>query len=223
MTKAPSIKFGPVRYCALPAWLSVLLVCLPLGFVGVYAQGSLVFEDHNRFGPRTIAVDSRTGLRWLTVTPTIGYSYNEIESEMSVGGVFEGLRHASMSEVQSLLESAGLPGDGWVRESSLDLQLVDLFISSFGTTTSQDGRLQLQALTSSMSDGFPAGAGIDFYYVGGPGYGFGGTGFFVNPDNGGPDLGHWLVAVPEPTVVTFVSVGFQFLLLRRCFRKPITP
>ena len=81
----------------------------------------------------TTTIDTDTGFEWLDLTTTVGLSYNDIDSELGLGGAFEGWRYATGTEIEGLFESAGGTGpyDGW---SSLNNGVVDALSIYWGTT-----------------------------------------------------------------------------------------
>ena len=51
--------------------------------------------------------DSNTGLDWLDLTATSGKSYDDVESQMNSGLLYEGWRHANRAEVRDFWFDAG--------------------------------------------------------------------------------------------------------------------
>lgn len=51
--------------------------------------------------------DSTTNLQWLDLTLTRGRSYNDVASQFGAGGEFEGWRHATFSDLNTLFVSLG--------------------------------------------------------------------------------------------------------------------
>jgi len=75
------------------------------------AQALLISADSS-FGADTITYDTDTGLEWLD--PVLGLasgggSYNQVTSQLASGGIYEGFRFATASELQTLFfVSAGI-------------------------------------------------------------------------------------------------------------------
>lgn len=55
-------------------------------------------------------IDDMTGLKWLDLSETFGRSYVDVSSKLSAGGEFEGYRYATLDEVLTLTENAGVSG-----------------------------------------------------------------------------------------------------------------
>jgi len=53
----------------------------------------------------TFFTDTTSGLDWLDVTASINRSYNDINSQFSVGGDFEGWRYATGTQLNTLIEN----------------------------------------------------------------------------------------------------------------------
>jgi hypothetical protein len=60
------------------------------------------------FGPDTITFDPSTGLQWLDVTESIGYSHSQMLLEIQPGGAFEGYHYATDAEIRQLFIDAGI-------------------------------------------------------------------------------------------------------------------
>ena len=71
------------------------------------AAANLVSLD-SAFGPGTITLDQSTGLRWLDLTLTTPYTFNQAVAQTGVGGLFEGFHIASGDEVFQLWKDAGI-------------------------------------------------------------------------------------------------------------------
>ena len=54
-----------------------------------------------------ITRDTGTGLDWLDVTETSGLSVNEVLAELGTGGLYEGWRYATATEVDQLITNFG--------------------------------------------------------------------------------------------------------------------
>ena len=75
-----------------------------------YARAEMLSKASS-FGPDTITYDTKTGLSWLDVTLSTPYSYDEILIELEAGGEFHRYRLATMDEILSFWENAGINVD----------------------------------------------------------------------------------------------------------------
>lgn len=88
-----------------------------VGISGAAAANASLIGLDSGYGEGSITLDSNTGLEWLDLLVTITYtgttstccnSYNTVMNELGAGGIFEGFRYATRSEVETLLyASAG--------------------------------------------------------------------------------------------------------------------
>ena len=65
-------------------------------------------SQSSSFGPDTITFDPNTGLQWLDLTESIGYSHNQMLHEIQPGGAFEGYHYATDAEIRQLFIDAGI-------------------------------------------------------------------------------------------------------------------
>ncbi len=72
-----------------------------------YSNADLI-PMNSSFGDDTITLDTETGNRWLDLTLSTPYSYNSIQPELEVGGLFEGYRLATRDDVLTLWGNAGI-------------------------------------------------------------------------------------------------------------------
>lgn len=79
-----------------------IFVCWLLLLISLPANSALI-----DLGP--VTRDTSTNLDWLDLTETNGRSYNDVSSELRVGGEFEGWRHATSEEALTLWANFGLP------------------------------------------------------------------------------------------------------------------
>jgi len=59
----------------------------------------------------TYVSDTVTGLDWLDITETAGWSYNQVVGEMGSGGAFEGWSYATRAQVSTLFDAFGGDSD----------------------------------------------------------------------------------------------------------------
>lgn len=65
------------------------------------SQAEIVSGDYIEAGDQKVSLDSQTGLEWLSITETAGFSINEI-SELISEGSYEGFRLATESEIRDV-------------------------------------------------------------------------------------------------------------------------
>jgi hypothetical protein len=56
------------------------------------AQATIIKKDLLSAGDTLITFDTDTKLEWLDVTQTLNLSFNDVQSELGVGGQFDGWR-----------------------------------------------------------------------------------------------------------------------------------
>jgi len=181
--------------CMIWAVLAAILM------TGLPAKASLIQATDSNFGLNSQTVDTATGLTWLDLTASAGYSYQQVLAATQSGGMFGGYRYATAQEVLSFYLDAGIPGVGVYSGSD---PTIASFLSLVGATSSQDGHPETFGL-SSTSDG-PGSQfvpGVDYFTSNGnPSYQItgipgqaGDLGYGVTTSSKG--VGSWLVSVPE--------------------------
>ena len=89
--------------------LSIILISCFFSITN-QSYAALIEADDSVFGTNAITIDTVTGLQWLDVNYSYGYSHNEINTELQTGGIFEGYRYATVQETQYFVSvSAGIP------------------------------------------------------------------------------------------------------------------
>ncbi len=104
--------------------------------------------------------DTLTNLEWLDLTETEPFSYNQIETELLAGGLFDGYRRATMAELNTMFTNFGL-ATGPVNVTHLN------FINLFGQTGDQDGYPELFGYAESGGNPMAYVFGLDFASIGG--------------------------------------------------------
>jgi hypothetical protein len=192
------------------------LLALLLTSASVHAD--LLSVSDPRFGSGALTLDTTTGLAWLDLPFSAGLSYQQMLAALQPGGSFEGFRYATAQEVGTLFISAGIPGPGWYPESSSSLQPIIALVTLLGPTSSQDGRPEVGAVTSTWGRLGLMRPSIDFMYRnGGAGYSVSG---FPNPvwefGETTPDSSWLVTLVPEPGVAMIAVVGSVAWLASLC-------
>lgn len=71
-------------------------------------QAALIEMDLNTIGDGLVTFDSETGLEWLDLSESAGWSASNVSTGFSAGGTFEGWRYATADEWLQLITAAGL-------------------------------------------------------------------------------------------------------------------
>ena len=58
----------------------------------------------------TTTQDADTGLLWLDLSESINRSFNDVSTQLGIGGDFEGYRYATQDEVVTFFSNAGITG-----------------------------------------------------------------------------------------------------------------
>ena len=85
----------------------VLLLFVFIAFMKQSANAEM-FSADSSLGANTITYDSETGLKWLDITLSTSYSYDEILEEIKPGGIFAAYRLATDYELLAFWENAGI-------------------------------------------------------------------------------------------------------------------
>ncbi len=78
-----------------------------MGLTLTVSANAAILSVNSSFGANTITRDTDTGLDWLDVTESLALSYNQVTSQMGVGGTYEGWRYATMAELDQLIVNFG--------------------------------------------------------------------------------------------------------------------
>lgn len=201
---------------------SVLLLCL--GNIQTEAALIEITDNGSPGGINNITHDTVTGLEWLDLTASRNISYDAITVQFASGGIFEGWRHATKLEVETLLlTSANLT----LGSQSVVDPLAVQFVGTFGVTQSNslpDGTATRGLYNDDTSGSFTNISGAAFVMFGYPtivntSY----TEVSILDDQPFPKdetptgtTGHWLVrAAPIPEPATIVLFVFGSLILQR--------
>jgi hypothetical protein len=205
------------------ATLSIFSLILVLLLSKAVTSAALVEADDPRYGAGTLTLDTSSGLAWVDLPVSSGYSYLQALAATQPGGTFGGFRFATAQEVVALYASAGIPGPGWYPESTPSLQPILSLISLVGATTSQDNRPEAHGISgTAFGNDSHWGVGLDFFYMTGvPGYGVNGLpgqqpGFAIGDTASLPVYGNWLVQpIPEPSPWGFGGLAVLVFWARR--------
>lgn len=186
------------------------------------SHAALVSQSDASWGVDSITLDDITGLQWLDLNLSTNISYNAMLTEQGSGGLYDGFRYATASEVETLFNDAGVPD---VNSSTLANTAPALaLINIMGATRNFRGAIEIFGITGTTTEsGVTSGivdhsynGGVAFYDVNvvtGPVYGL---------DYSDASIGNWLVAdsvaqVPLPASWLFFSAALG--MLGWCKRK----
>ena len=184
------------------------------------AQAALISAQSD-FGLDTVTVDTSTGLRWLDVTLSTDYSYDEIQAQLGHGGMFEGFRLASRDEVSTLFSNAGIPlvSGSFVAENYDPVRALMDLVGITGTDGNLGTGIPFDYTVGHMFDPVPPREGwvwvatLSAYDPNQTARAS--VSSSVPSDNQNDRHGSWLVAVPEPSTVVLILVGLLLLAPRR--------
>jgi hypothetical protein len=182
------------------------------------APAELLSADDQRFGNGKLTLDTSTGLAWLDLPVTSGLSYHEVVAGCEPGGAFSGFRFATLEEVTSLLNQAGIPkpGQSWYAEPGGESEAILTFLNLVGATGSQDGHPEAGGITGTgVGTSVYATLALDFsYYNGLPGYVVGNRS--IGDSWGDSFWGSWLVeSIPEPCTGQLLMLAGLVLIGRK--------
>lgn len=205
----------------------ILLLIFISGLSGTQsAQAALIERDWQVSGDGLITYDTGTGLEWLDLTETVGYSWNDMAQELSTGMLFAGFRHATRSEVDSLIDAAGLVWHG-LSATANDQGLIANYHSLLGITQTDFNAYAPNGIQNEYAFGLfnePAyeiisGESTHYYSFVLRNYVFDYTSVktvgWLDYRSAG-SLGHHLVReVPEPVTMMLFGIGFLSLAVTR--------
>jgi len=193
----------------------------------------MISED-SPYGPGTLTLDTQTGLRWLDITLSRAYGYQQVLDATAPGGYFAGYRLATQGEVLTLAEDAGIDTGSLDTFTAANYAPVTNLMDLLGGPLEHTGNMGDGTLFDftqgwdTPPSGFPLG---DPWY---PGIGLaasqvhltGRLDIWGNDGGGAPGwdgVGAWLVqdtTTPEPSAAGLLAGGLLALALglvhRRC-------
>lgn len=187
-----------------------------LGFLFTSVNAQSAFIDNG-----LTITDTFTDLEWLELTQTQNFSYNQVESELLAGGLFDEYRRATENELDTLFANLELTS-GPVNAKHLE------FINLFGETTNQDGYAESFGYGVASAGPFPSAPvyGLDFVVANGiPSYGVNTGELSHNPSINFDGFGSFLVKpIPEPAVIWLLGsglLGLTFIRRKRFSAKAV--
>jgi hypothetical protein len=182
------------------------------------SHAALVSQD-STWGVGSITLDDSTGFQWLDVNLSSDISYNTMLTEQADGGLYEGFRYATATEVEALFSNAGIPdiNSGSAANFAPAQALVDLVGNTTGSTPGETIGF------TGTAAGFGQAAGVLDYYLSA------GVPFYkastTSIDNGmafsADTVGHWLISeapiseVPVPAAWLLFSSALGLLTLSK--------
>lgn len=176
------------------------------------------------FEGSAVTLDTTTGLHWLTLTATLGESYDDVVAGAG-GFTSAGWRHATLSEICALFEAylvpvyppEPCPGTFTSFPTIVTSSSMIELLGHLGVTNFSDPSLNASgSIGVAQSGGGPVSGVLVLTSVAGPFYAA--SSMPVEPDTQDPTLGHFLVAdeppgqVPVPVLGTGGSVMLAGLL-----------
>ena len=119
-------------------------------------------SEESTLGADTLTFDPATGLRWLDVTLSTPYSYDELLLQLQPGGLFERFRLGTSAEVQTFWQSAGIDTSVLGTFVPQNLQpVIDLmaFVGITGINTGNLGGGNFFDFTAGHVESGPGGGG----------------------------------------------------------------
>ena len=164
-------------------------------------------EEDSAFGPGTITLDTVTEFKWLDLTITASYTYNEVVAKLGPSGMFEGYRLGLDVEVKEVMNAFGVVGILPPQPAH------DEFMSFFGITKSQGEWPETFGYASPLVGGAASVFGLDFFWSGAPTYSGTTGGLEHNPGINFEGFGTWIL-IGEASNPTPVLTPVIWLLLK---------
>lgn len=111
-----------MKYISFFKTIGIILTLSPLSATAIPAI------DLSRFIESDVTtMDTQTGLEWLDLTQTAGYSYYDVLGRTQMGEQYEGYRYATSGEVSELFDVFQLPFFTSMENPERGDQFIDLF------------------------------------------------------------------------------------------------
>lgn len=110
--------------------LNSLLLIGSLWAASGVAQASLINTDYQQSGDGLVLTDTAQNLQWLNWTLTTTYSYNDVKALLAPGQKFDGWRFATRTDLDNLMNDAGVPNPGG--RTSANIPSVRTLLSGLG-------------------------------------------------------------------------------------------
>lgn len=119
-------------------------------------SAALIDQDWSIPGDNHLLLDTSTGLQWLDLSQTANQSYADVSVNLAHGGIYEGFRFATQSEVLAMWGQAGITNTErqWVQNG--EYAAVKDLVSRLGPTTMfEPGLFPIATHTVGMAEGGP--------------------------------------------------------------------
>ena len=195
--------------------------------IAALLQGSMMMNANAALisgGAGTFFTDTTTGLKWLNYQPTLGLSFNYVDSQLGSGGIFSGYRVATSAELLQLVTDASGQNVGYSTSAYTAHSLATL-MTLIGCPTCGGSLVNGDRLYARILDNTNASKIITLYTDISNGYGFDqawdyNTAPLTFDPNIANGAGTFLIAVnvDEPETLPLMSMGIVagiFSLRRR--------
>ena len=205
----------------------LFLICL--FFYSVSSHAALISRDWITVNDAALTYDTDTGLEWLDITVTAGFSYNEVTAELGVGGAYEGFEFASRQQVIDLFLAVDL--QEIPNFPSAEGSKIQELLSYWGVTWYLGTGERTEFLTSNTSGllSDEHWTGRVFWLEGGD-TGATATIYVRDDDYKGFTIGSALVRPAVSVIIDgdvndskSVNVGDLLLILQVVLKEPVTP
>jgi hypothetical protein len=204
----------------LQSWKNKVLVAFAiLGCVG-YAHADLE-QVSTSFGAQTALLDSSSGLEWLHLNLTAGYSYDAMQAQLASGGTFDGWHYATSDELtRFFIDYTGSPNGIVTGDDALSLQFMNDLGGPLFVITNPANGFHRESSAAYLDVPFDLGHAI-YGYIAIDNF----AGATITPALQGSSIdtfgsgsyGHWLVEdvpVPEPSTLSVLIPGLAFVVFR---------
>jgi len=84
-----------------------------------FSNAALIDMDWKKSGDAALMLDTSSGLHWLDLSVTADQSYDFVNTQFQQGGVYDGFRYATQTEVLVLWAEAGISNTdfNWIENS----------------------------------------------------------------------------------------------------------
>jgi hypothetical protein len=177
------------------------------------SQSALISTDDHMYGAGALTLDSTTKLEWLDISITANRSYNDINSQLGIGGEFEGFRYATQSDIEQFWNNAGIFDFSNTYITNNYTPIKNL-ITLIGATTAPAGVFSIGLYDGLTLGGYQRTASIQFR----DDLGLGKANLTLNglsQDTNYSSHGSYLVrdaaTVPEPSTLLLILTSFLML------------
>jgi hypothetical protein len=166
---------------------------------------------NSSFGNDTLVLDTQTGIEWLKLDATLGLSYDFVASQLDAGEMFSGFSVASILDVTTLFQDAGVWAPLAPLTSASALASGAAFAGYFGGYNSGSG-ISLEGMTNaSLAPYNFQQRSVGVVYRAGISTSSWDDAYHSRSGPGSASVGTWLTRsvtpVPEPTTYVLMLTG----------------